>query len=94
MTDTLTTAQAMLKYLMPFSTGSLTGKRVKEATYLVWSYETLILEVNLRSGEFWFDEDYFSKTTTHHQTLIRRALSNRSSAVRPILSRRDILVSA
>jgi hypothetical protein len=62
-----------------FKGNSMSAFRSSDGCYVVKSYDTVILEVNLGSREYWLNEDNYSRTTSHHQGIIRRNL--------PIVSR-------
>ena len=42
--------------------------------YLIYSYQTLIAEINLETGEIKINPNKYSRTTSKQQTIIKRAL--------------------
>ncbi len=58
----------------PFNHGySMTGTRFVDE-YVVRSYETPILILNLTTGAYWLNEGHYSQVTARQQNITRRAI--------------------
>jgi hypothetical protein len=63
----------------PFQTSSMSGElRAQTETsaprYSVRSYQTTIFVVDMNRYRYWFDQSFYSSTTSQHQARIRQAV--------------------
>ena len=57
----------------PFQASNIFACLTEKAEYVVYSYRTLILRVNNAGEVEYFDEGYYSRTTSRLQNKIRKA---------------------
>ena len=65
---------AALDNLQAFTGNSMTGYR-QGNLYTVFSYHTIMLSLNVVTGEYWQNENHYSPTTSHHQNILKRFLA-------------------
>ena len=74
---TLKQAPQYIENLLTFRASNLTGiLDTEKGDYMLFSYATLICKINC-TGEITINrlEEYFSRSTSRHQSIIRRALN-------------------
>ena len=69
---TLDEAREYLYALEPFTTGTMSGRYDTAGNYLVFSYDQMIAGWHV-SGITQFNDNYYSKTTSKHLNIVKRA---------------------
>lgn len=62
-----------IEALRPFKGNSCLGYFNEWGDYVVKSYNTVIYQYNPNNGEWMFDAEYYSRTTSRLQNIIKRA---------------------
>ena len=57
----------------PFQASNIFACLNEKSEYIVYSYQTIILRLNSAGGVEYFDDGYYSKTTSRLQNKIRQA---------------------
>ena len=78
---TLKDVPECIETFTPFQTSSMSGEyrpqtETSSPRYSVRSYQTTIFVVDLNRYRYWFNQSYFSSTTSQHQARIRQAVEN------------------
>jgi len=69
---TLKQASELLEQREPFTTGTLSARYDTSGNYLVFSYDQMIAGWH-ESGRVDFNTNYYSKTTSKHLNIVKRA---------------------
>lgn len=69
--DSYKVIERKLKAQLPFKGNSMSAHWFGNS-YVIYSYNTLIASIDINGYEF--DDSFFSRTTSRHQGLVRRAL--------------------
>ncbi len=69
----------LIATFIPFQASSLSGEwrpqtETSAPRYSVRSYQTTIFVVDLNRYRYWFDQSFYSSTTSQHQARIRQAV--------------------